>query len=115
MIDGEPMFVARDVALALGYSDPEKAVRQHCRADRVKCPLRSGNQMRQTTLIPERDVYRLIINSKLPAAEAFEEWVVGEVLPSIRKTGAYVVGQPKKAELFQQKNLWGLLIRSRTR
>lgn len=47
----------------------------------------------QTNLITEKDVYRLVMNSKLPAAQEFEEWVVSEVLPSIRKTGAYVHGQ----------------------
>ena len=45
------------------------------------------------TLIPERDVYRLVMRSKLPAAEQFEEWVVGTVLPALRKNGGYVAGQ----------------------
>lgn len=90
-LDGEPGFVARDVATALGYTNPQKAVRDHCKAAR---PLGDERFVHpsldpQTIIIPEFDVYRLIMRSKLPSAERFEEWVVGEVLPSIRKTGSY--------------------------
>jgi prophage antirepressor-like protein len=93
--DGEPWFVAKDVAGVLGYSRTNDAVREHC-----KCPetfnLNSTVNHRgirgnpNVAIIPERDVYRLILRSKLPQAEAFEEWVVGEVLPMIRKTGMYM-------------------------
>lgn len=84
--DGEPWFVAKDVAQILGYADTKKAVSAHC-----KCPvhLKGGDSSPLTrspfgvTIIPERDLYRLIMRSKLPAAERFEEWVVGEVLPQI--------------------------------
>lgn len=92
-IDGEPWFVAKDVAELLGYSDTKKAVAAHCKAG---MSLSEGGRITplvdlhpQTVLIPERDVYRLIMRSKMPQAEAFEDWVVGEVLPSIRKTGSY--------------------------
>ncbi|MGN7980226.1 BRO-N domain-containing protein [Burkholderia sp. 22313] len=88
-VDGEPWFVARDVADLLGYREPGLAVRTHCKGG-VKRTIPSAGGSQETTLIPERDVYRLIMRSKLPAAERFEEWVVGDVLPSIRKTGAYV-------------------------
>jgi anti-repressor protein len=88
VIDGEPWFVARDVAATLGYSDADQAVRQHCKAAKT-CPVEMTAQVRHVKVIHERDVYRLVMRSKLPAAERFEEWVVGEVLPSIRKTGAY--------------------------
>ncbi|WP_405118730.1 phage antirepressor KilAC domain-containing protein [Pseudomonas leptonychotis] len=87
-IDGEPWFLAADVASALGYANTSKAVNTHCKAVQT-CPTETGGQVRHVQAIPERDVYRLVMRSKLPAAERFEEWVVGEVLPSIRKTGNY--------------------------
>jgi len=96
-IEGEPWFVAKDVATVLGYANSRKAVADHCKSAR---PIGEGVTDRyspvfdpQTTIIPERDLYRLIMRSRLPAAERFEEWVVGEVLPSIRKTGGF--GEPK--------------------
>lgn len=86
-IDGEPWFVGRDVALALKYSNPQKAVRDHCKAAR---PIGVNETFTpsldpQTVIIPERDVYRLIMRSNLPSAEKFEEMVVGEILPAIRR------------------------------
>lgn len=83
--NGEPWFVAYDVATILGYSKPANAVSTHCKAG-FTTPKQGGGFM---TIIPERDVYRLIMKSNLPSAERFENWVVGEVLPSIRKTGTY--------------------------
>lgn len=85
---GEPWFVASDVARLLGYQRSRDAIKQHCRGA-VKHRLPTSSGIQDTQLIPERDVYRLIMRSKLPAAEAFEDWVVSEVLPQIRKTGAY--------------------------
>ena len=90
--NGEPWFVAKDVAAALGYANPSNAVQAHCKAKRNEVIPDSG----MTAIIPERDVYRLIMRSKLPAAEQFEEWVVGEVLPSIRKHSGYMT--PEKVE-----------------
>lgn len=91
--DGEPWFVAKDVAEVLGYSNHRDAISKHCKAKGVAfCDTPGGQQ--EISIIPERDVYRLIFRSRLPAAEQFEEWVVGEVLPSIRKTGGY-----RKAEV----------------
>ena len=85
---GEPWFIARDVADLLEYANPHEAVRTHCKGVReTLIPSAGGEQM--TKVIPERDLYRLVMRSRMPAAEAFEEWVVGEVLPSIRKTGSY--------------------------
>lgn len=92
VIDGEPWFVARDVAEALGYAKPQNAVSAHCKYPKLFNGPESGrltDSPRGITIIPERDVYRLISRSELPAAEKFEEWVYGEVLPSIRKTGSY--------------------------
>lgn len=87
-IEHNPWFVAKDVAETLGYAKPENAIARHCKAG-TTTPKQGGGVI---TIIPERDVYRLIMRSKLPEAEAFEEWVVGEVLPSIRKTGGYHAG-----------------------
>lgn len=85
---GEPLFVAKDVADLLEYADTDKAIRTHCKAAQT-CPVEMAGQVRHLKVIPERDIYRLVMRSKMPAAEAFEEWVVGEVLPSIRRTGSY--------------------------
>lgn len=91
-VNGEPHFVGKDVALALGYSDTSQAIRNHCKGSvEMTAPSGGGNQ--KMRVIPERDVYRLIMRSKLESAERFEEWVVGEVLPSIRKHGGYIAGQ----------------------
>ncbi len=86
--DGELWIVAKDAAEALGYSDTDQAIRKHCKAAKTY-PVETTGQVRHLLVIPERDVYRLIMKSKLPAAERFEELVVGEILPSIRKTGSY--------------------------
>lgn len=90
--DGEPWFVAFDVATALGYAKPQNAIARHCKAQ-ATAPKQGGGFH---AIIPERDLYRLIMKSQLPSAERFEEWVVSEVLPSIRKTGGYVGKAPTK-------------------
>lgn len=83
------LFCASDVAKALGYARPNDAVNQHCRAT-VKRRTPISGKIQDINFIPEGDVYRLIIRSKLPAAEKFERWVFDEVLPTIRKHGAYM-------------------------
>ena len=88
---GEPWFIAKDIAEALGYANTSKAINAHCKAINT-CHTEMGGQVRAVQIIPERDMYRLVMKSKLPAAEQFEEWVVGQVLPTIRKTGAYTAG-----------------------
>lgn len=96
-VDGEPWFMAKDVATALGYADTDQAVRNHCkRAKSLKDIDPSNQRVEQnqeldpkTKFIPEPDVYRLITRSKLPSAEAFETWLFETVIPSIRKTGGY--------------------------
>ncbi|MCF7558884.1 Bro-N domain-containing protein [Pseudomonas petrae] len=85
---GEAWFIARDVAELLDYVDTDQAIRTHCKGAQTY-PVEITGQVRHVKVIPERDVYRLVMRSRLPAAEAFEEWVVGEVLPTIRKTGSY--------------------------
>ena len=83
------LFAARDVAKALGYKRPADAVKQHCKGVGV-LPTPSAGGVQETKFIPEGDVYRLIIRSKLPSAQRFEKWVFDEVLPSIRKSGGYM-------------------------
>lgn len=93
-IDGEIWFVASDVARVLGYKRPVEAVRQHCKEKgtvKHRIPTSSGDQ--EVLLINEGNVYRLIVKSTLPAAEAFEEWLFNEVIPSIRKTGGYGINR----------------------
>lgn len=100
-IDGRPYFAGVDVARALGYSNPRDAVARHCKGvvkrDGVsETTNQHGTTTKQTTqmsFIPEGDVYRLIVSSKLPAAEKFERWVFDEVLPSIRKHGLYAIDE----------------------
>ena len=85
-LDGKTYFPATRCASALGYSNPQEAIRAHCKGVReILTPSKGGNQA--TNFIPEGDLYRLIARSKLPGAERFERWVFDEVLPSIRKTG----------------------------
>lgn len=91
--DGTVLFCASDVANILGYARPNDAVRVHCRATVKRSTPISGKEQ-EINFIPESDVYRLIIRSKLPEAEKFEKWVVEEVLPSIRKTGSYSTKKP---------------------
>lgn len=91
-INGKPYFVASDVATALGYATPRDAIARHCKGV-VKRDTPTSGGMQELSYINEGDVYRLIMRSKLPAAEKFETWVMDEVLPSIRKNGGYIAGQ----------------------
>lgn len=91
--DGKILFCASDVAKALGYSNAPDAVKRHCRcvAKRDIPHPQNTNKILSVSFIPEGDIYRLIIGSKLPTAEKFEQWLFEEVVPSIRKTGGYVM------------------------
>lgn len=85
---GTVLFCGADIAKALGYVNPRKALSDHCKGvTKRDTPTASGVQ--EMSFIPEGDVYRLIVRSNLPAAEQFERWVMDEVLPTIRKTGTY--------------------------
>lgn len=91
-IDGKPYFVASDIAKALGYKRPNDAISAHCRytaKHSIPHP-QSKTKTMDVNVIPEGDLYRLITNSELPAAEKFESWIFDEVLPTIRKHGAYM-------------------------
>ena len=87
--NGKYLFCGTDIAVALGYSNPRDALRRHCKGVVKRDTLTEGGPQ-QLSFIPEGDVYRLIVHSKLPSAERFERWVFDEVLPSIRKHGAYI-------------------------
>lgn len=90
--DSKTYFAGSDVAKALGYAIPHKAVQTHCKGVlKWNIPTNSGNQ--DILFITEGDIYRLIMKSKLPKAEEFERWVMEEALPSIRKNGGYIAGQ----------------------
>lgn len=98
---GNPWFVAKDVAAALGYRDTDASVRRHCRSLQFLKPDEASGldvPSRGLVIIPAADVYRLIMRSSLTSAERFEEWVVGEVLPQIRRAGSYgLVTDPMQA------------------
>lgn len=94
LIDGEPWFVATDVCAALGYRDAEKGTRilgTHQKGTQIVRTLGGPQKM---TIVSEGGMYRLVLRSRKPEAEAFTDWVTDEVLPSIRKTGGYGVRQP---------------------
>jgi prophage antirepressor-like protein len=91
-IDGKPYFVANDVARSLGYKRPADAVSTHCKGSVKHRYLTEGGEQ-ELKIIPEGDVYRLVIKSQLPKADEFEHWIFDEVLPSIRKNGGYIANQ----------------------
>ncbi len=91
-INGEAWMMASDVARQLGYTNPQKAIRDHIdeedkRAERIVHPLGGEQKM---TVINESGLYSLILSSKLPQAKEFKRWVTSEVLPQIRQTGGYI-------------------------
>ena len=94
---GEPWFVAKDVADALGYARARDAISDHCKGAVKRRILTAGGEQ-EATVIPERDLYRLVMRSRLPSAEKFEEWVVATVLPSVRKHGGYIAGQEQESD-----------------
>ena len=100
--NGKPLFCGSDVARALGYARPNDAISAHCRCTvkrRIPHP-QSPDKEIEISFIPEGDVYRLIVRSKLPSAEKFERWVFDEVLPTIRKHGAYLTPDTLEAALL---------------
>lgn len=88
-IDGVVYFVASDIARALGYKNPQKAIRDHCkRVNESFIPSNGGEQ--KAKVITKSDIYRLIVRSKLESADEFESWIFDEIMPTIEKTGAYI-------------------------
>ncbi len=93
-IDGEPWFVGKDVAAALGYSNASKAVMVHVDEEDKRMLMlpnsQNGNSVGKCCVIKESGLYSLVFNSKLPGAKKFKHWVTDEVLPTIRRTGGYI-------------------------
>lgn len=88
--DGAPWFVGRDVAAALGYQNPQRAIRDHVdEEDKGVTEMVTPGGRQAVPIINESGLYSLIMSSKLPGAKRFKRWVTGEVLPSIRKSGLY--------------------------
>lgn len=95
--DGEPWFLGKDVADALKYSNTPKAIRDHVDPeDRLTERIVLSGQNREVAIINESGLYSLVLSSKLPTAKKFKRWVTSEVIPSIRKHGAYMT--PDKLE-----------------
>ena len=96
MINNEPWFVGKDVAVALGYKDTSDALKKHVDTeDKLTRRFADSGQSREMYIINESGVYSLVLSSKLPTAKKFKRWVTSEVLPSIRKTGGYSLEIPK--------------------
>lgn len=102
--NGEPLFCAADVCKALGYANAPDALRKHCRKDGIakRDTIDNLGRKQSTSFINEQNLYRLIMRSQLESAERFQDWVCGEVLPTIRKTGSY--GNPMAAMLAKPKS-----------
>lgn len=95
-------FVGKDVAEALGYSNPSNAVISHVDdEDKLRTQIRYAGQNREVSIINESGLYSLVLSSKLPSAKAFKRWITSEVIPSIRKTGSY--NKPSKQPTTQQE------------
>lgn len=93
--NGQIFFVGKDVAKALGYSAPRNALKAHVDAeDKTTAPIQCGATQTHAVIINESGLYSLILSSKLPQAKAFKRWVTSEVLPALRRTGAYAVPNP---------------------
>lgn len=112
LIDNEPFFVGKDAAAAIGYSNTRKAIRDHVkgkylREERIVTP--SGVQT--VTVISEPGLYQLAGESKLPSAEPFQDWVYEEVLPTIRKHGAYMT-DAKAQDVISGNGLADLLLQA---
>lgn len=88
-IDGVIHFVATDIARILGYKNPQKAIRDHCKGvNETFIPSNGGEQ--KAKIIKKSDIYRLIVRSKLDSVDEFETWAFDEILPTIERTGAYI-------------------------
>ncbi len=109
--ENNPWFIGKDVALALGYERPADAISAHCKYPRI---LKVGEiptlniPPRGLSIIPESDLFRLIMKSKLDSAEIFQDWVVEEILPTIRKTGTYQISgtDDSPENMKKSKNLY---------
>lgn len=107
--DGEPWFVGKDVAVVLGYGDTDQALRKHIDdEDKLTRRFDGSGQNRQMTIINESGLYSLVLSSKLPTAKKFKRWVTNEVIPSIRKHGAYMTPETLEKVLLSPDTLMQL-------
>ena len=108
-LDGEPWLVGKDVAEALGYTNPQKAIRDH--VDEEDRTVNESFTVNGTpiTLINESGLYSLVLSSKLPGAKKFRRWVTGEVLPSIRRHGAYMTPDTLRQAMADPELLYRLV------
>ena len=106
-MNGEPWFVGKDVATVLGYANASKAIQDHVDTeDKLNNESLSSLGQRGGWLVNESGLYSLILSSKLPNAKKFKRWVTNEVLPSIRKHGAYMMGQtPERIKALEVKEM----------
>lgn len=111
--EGKEYFPATDVAIKLGYSNPHDALTKHCKNDGVAfCEVTDSiGRLQQKKFINEGNLYRLIVKSRLPEAEKFEEWVFEEVLPSIRKHGAYMTPETIEKALLNPDTIINIATR----
>lgn len=111
-IENEPYFVGKDVATILGYSNPQKAVRDHVDEEDKTLNETFTVNGTQPVLINESGLYSLILSSKLPNAKKFKHWVTKEVLPTIRKHGAYLTDQKAYDITHNPNSLADLLLQA---
>lgn len=112
-IDGEPYFVGKEVAEILGYKDTDGAIRKHVDdEDKLTRQFSGSGQMRKMTIINESGLYSLILSSKLEKAKEFKHWVTSEVLPAIRKHGAYLTDKKAYEITHNADSLADLLIQA---
>lgn len=103
-VNNEPYFVGRDIAIILGYAKPENAISTHVDEEDKTTTLIQGsgsNYKSSAVIINESGLYSLILSSKLPQAKEFKRWITSEVLPSIRKNGAYMTEQTLERALTE--------------
>ena len=113
---GQPLFVGKDVAKALGYGNTTKAIRDHVdHEDKLEERFVLSGQARSTIVINESGLYSLILSSKLPQAKAFKRWVTSEVLPQIRKTGGYIPTKDAQGRQLTEQEIVALGFRIQER
>lgn len=104
VVNNEPYFVGKDVANILGYTHGARDINAHVEdEDKLKSQIRTAGQMREQLIINESGLYSLILSSKMPNAKRFKHWVTSEVLPTIRKHGAYMTDE-KAFDVVHNKN-----------
>lgn len=107
--NGKPWFIGKEIAEKLGYSNTRDALKRHCKGV-AKYDILTNGGYQTVSVISEGDLYRLIIKSKLPESQKFEEWVMDEVLPSIRKDGYYLTKNAdiekleKELQIIKERN-----------